>query len=46
MGFSIDELQYMSIGQALDYMAEYVDNKSDKKETKSRKATQADFDAF
>jgi len=40
-----EDLQMMTIGMVLDYIAEYIDhNKSDKK-TK-RKASQADFDAF
>lgn len=49
MGFSIDELWYVTIGQVLDYMVEYVESKSKEgkqKKTKTRKATQADFDAF
>lgn len=47
MGFSVDELYYLTIGQALDFMAEYVANKSENnKESKSRRATQADFDSF
>lgn len=46
MGFSISELYKITIGQALDYMVEYVDNKSEDSSKPSRKATQADFDAF
>ncbi len=42
----------MSIGQALDYMAEYVANKTKEQGEKTsdtsvnRQATQADFNAF
>jgi len=50
MGFSVDELSQITIGQALDYMAEYVKNKSDKKSenttTITRQASQADFNSF
>jgi hypothetical protein len=35
----------MTIGMALDYVEEYIDQTSDPKE-KPRKATQADFDSF
>lgn len=46
LGFSIDELNQLSIGEVLDQVAEYVNMHSDKKETEQRKATQADFDNF
>lgn len=38
----------MELGQALDYMAEYVKqhSKEESKELRTRKASQADFDAF
>lgn len=53
MGFTTAELSDIDVGQALDYMAVYVENERKKYEdtpeetkTVSRKATQADFDMF
>jgi hypothetical protein len=50
MGLSVDEMSQISIGQALDFMAEYVEASSPKdrkeKRGKVRMASQADFDAF
>jgi len=39
-------MEYMTIGECLDYIDNYVELKSGKQETKVRKATQDDFDAF
>lgn len=47
MGLSIDEMNALTIGQALDFMAEFVEaNKPSKKKKYVRQATQADFDSF
>lgn len=46
MGLSILELEKMDFGQALDYMAEYVNSHSDTKKERKVKASQADFDNF
>lgn len=45
MGFSVSELNELSIGQVLDQSVEYVNAHKGAGE-KSRKATQADFDNF
>ncbi|WP_347104391.1 hypothetical protein [Streptococcus anginosus] len=42
---SIDDLKHISLGMALDYQTDYVNLRSEDK-SGSRKATQADFDAF
>lgn len=46
VGLTIDDMHYMTIGQCLDYIENYVEIKTGKKEEKVRKATQDDFDAF
>lgn len=50
IGLSFIEMELMDIGQCLDYVQEWIDNKSKdgdiSKSAKKRKATQADFDAF
>ncbi|WP_088271264.1 hypothetical protein [Enterococcus wangshanyuanii] len=51
IGLSIQEMELMDIGQCLDYIQEWIDEKtsdddSGKRSAKKRKATQADFDAF
>ena len=44
---STDDLQMMDFGQALDIIAEYVDQHTEKKETeKTVSASQSDFNAF
>lgn len=48
---SIQEMEMMDIGQCLDYIQEWINEKtsnkdSDKHMKNKRKATQADFDAF
>nr|WP_038509948.1 hypothetical protein [Lysinibacillus varians] len=44
---SHDDLETMTFGMCLDYIDEYLETKNpNKKETKVRKATQADFDSF
>ena len=45
-GLTINDMEYMTIGECLDYVENYVDIKSGKPETTIRKATQDDFDAF
>jgi hypothetical protein len=39
-------MDHMTIGMCLDYIDEYIEMENPKKKKKSRKATQADFDAF
>ena len=48
VGLSNEEMQLMEIGDFLDFVQEWIDNHQEKTSTKSktRKATQADFDAF
>jgi hypothetical protein len=36
----------MTVGNCLDYVQEYIDAQNPKKEKRSRKAKQADFDSF
>ena len=46
MGLTADEMDDMNIGQALDYIQEYIDNNSEDGKQKTIKASQNDFDAF
>lgn len=46
MGFTIQELGDMSIGQVLDQVVEYVKAHDAESKPRSRKATQADMDCF
>ena len=39
-------MEYMTIGDCLDYAEEYISLKSGKTEDKARAGKQADFDAF
>lgn len=39
-------MEYMTIGECLDYVENYVELKNGKQQEKVRKATQDDFDAF
>lgn len=39
-------MEYMTIGECLDYIENYVDIKNGKQEETVRKANQDDFDAF
>lgn len=39
-------MEVMTIGECLDYVENYVDVKSGKKEEKVRQANQDDFDSF
>jgi len=39
-------MEYMTIGECLDYIENYVDVKNGKQEKTTRKANQDDFDAF
>jgi len=45
-GLTLDDMEYMTIGECLDYIENYVDIKNGKQKTTTRKATQEDFDAF
>lgn len=47
-GLRLDDLHLMTVGMVLDYIQEYIDvnNPKKKKKTKTRKATQQDYDAF
>lgn len=46
VGINISDLEMMDIGDCLDFLQEYIDNKREDEDGKSRKATQADFDNF
>jgi len=39
-------MEYMTIGECLDYTVNYVDVKNGKQKETTRKANQDDFDAF
>lgn len=41
-----EDLETMTVGMVLDYIDEYMEMKNPSKKTKSRKASQSDFDAF
>lgn len=42
-----DDLEYMTIGMALDYIDEYIERKNpDRKNNSVRDASQNDFDKF
>ncbi len=45
-GLTLDDMEYMTIGECLDYVENYVNIKTGKQEDKVRKATQEDFDSF
>jgi hypothetical protein len=45
-GLKFDDLQLMTVGMVLDYIEEFIDHNNPKKQKRSRKATQQDFDAF
>jgi len=45
-GLTLDDMEFMTIGECLDYIENYVEIKTGKQEEKTRKATQEDFDAF
>lgn len=42
-GLDYDDLEIMTIGMCLDYMDEYIDQKTD---NKTKQARQKDFDSF
>ena len=46
IGINLSDMENMTIAQCLDYVQEWIDLNSESKNTSSRKATQADFDAF
>lgn len=46
VGLSKEDLDEMTIGMCLDYIAEYIEMESPKKKKKKRRASQKDFDAF
>ena len=46
VGLTLEDMEYMTIGQCLDYVEEYFRLKNGDKEETVRKGKQADFDAF
>lgn len=46
IGLTVEEMDTMNIGQCLDYMQEWIDTHSKEDNTKTRKATQDDFNNF
>lgn len=46
IGINLSDMESMTIAQCLDYVQEWIDLNSESENTSSRKATQADFDAF
>lgn len=48
IGISISDLEMMDIGDCLDFLQEYVDNKrtDSHKQSRTRRAMQSDFDNF
>lgn len=46
IGISLSDMENMTIAQCLDYVQEWIDLNTESENTGSRKATQADFDAF
>ena len=46
VGLTMEDMEYMTIGECLDYVEEYIDIKNGKREEKARKPTQDDFDSF
>lgn len=46
VGLDAEDIREMTIGDCLDYIQEYIDNQSQKRGKKPRKATQEDFDNF
>lgn len=46
VGLTLDDMEYMTIGQCLDYVDEYFRIRNGDKEDAPRKGKQADFDAF
>lgn len=46
VGLTLDDMEFMTIGQCLDYVDEYFRLKNGESEEKVRSAKQADFDAF
>ncbi|MBO8083159.1 hypothetical protein F6P92_05005 [Streptococcus suis] len=48
VGLSVEELQHITLGMALDYQTDYINLRDPDKQTevKTRRATQADIDNF
>lgn len=46
VGLTLEDMEYMTIGNCLDYVDEYFELKSGKKKDEIRKANQDDFDSF
>lgn len=46
VGLTLDDMEYMTIGQCLDYVDEYFRLKNGDKEETVRNARQSDFDSF
>ncbi|MGT2951586.1 hypothetical protein, partial [Streptococcus cuniculi] len=45
-GLSIDDLKHITLGMALDFQTDYVNLRMNDEEGSTRRATQADIDAF
>ncbi|QBX23160.1 hypothetical protein Javan116_0031 [Streptococcus phage Javan116] len=43
---SIDDLKHITLGMALDFQTDYVNLRMNDEEGSTRRATQADIDAF
>lgn len=46
LGLSVDDLESMTVGLLMDFMATEIEMRESQDEPKARKATQEDFDAF
>lgn len=46
VGLTLEDMEFMTIGECLDYAENYIDIKNGKQEEKTVKATQNDFDSF
>ena len=46
VNLTLEDMEYMTIGECLDYAENYINLKNGKAEDKVRNAKQSDFDAF
>ena len=46
IGINLSDMENMTIAQCLDYVQEWIDLNTESEKIGSRRATQADFDAF
>ena len=46
VGLTLEDMEYMTIGECLDYADNYFELKYGKKDEDVRMATQEDFDSF